>query len=193
MLMSSSPSRRVRRPPRWILVILWPCDWIVGCRLKASTGLICAGWQFNTLNRSSRSTLQQWPRLLVEMCLVFHCSLLTSERISCIAKVDRMSAKSFKFLIPWSSHVFRLSTCIILNSLATLPKTDSQINLQTLCTCKQLVWKEPNLQDLSCFQHQKHQRSLSDQLPKRAIIDPSWPVEEVIFLGMPLFAFTFLR
>ena len=41
---SSSPARWfwVRRPPPWRLGILWPCDWIVGCRLKASTGLV--GW-----------------------------------------------------------------------------------------------------------------------------------------------------
>ena len=44
--------------------------------------------------------------------------------------------------------------------------------LQTLCTCKQLVWIESNLQDLSCFQQQKHLESLSDTLCKRAIIDP---------------------
>ena len=34
ILRSSSPAQRAWRPPRWRLVILWPCDWIVGCRMS---------------------------------------------------------------------------------------------------------------------------------------------------------------
>ena len=77
-------------------------------------------------------------------------------------------------------------TFIMLSGLGTLPKKKQITNLQTLCACKQLVWTEPNLQDLSCFQHQKHLESLSDTLCKRAIIDPLRPIHyRYEYVGKP--------
>ena len=45
-------------------------------------------------------------------------------------------------------------------------------NLHTLCMCKQLVRRESNLQDLSCFQPQKKPCPFSDALRKRLVMNP---------------------
>ena len=49
----------------------------------------------------------------------------------------------------------------IQNGFATLPKKQIA-NLQTRCMCKQLVRRESNLQDLSCFQH-KNKKTMAVQ------------------------------
>ena len=83
--------------------------------------------------------------------------------LSCEVGEVRQISKSCKYLLLWSSHILSLSLSLSLSKYQVLQNTErfrhtsqkQSANLQTLCMCKQLVRTESNLQDLSCFQHEK--------------------------------------